>query len=450
MSTQEIKTVPFLISLLRLFKFVDNPIPVVLDAIDQYGKTYYTRIVGGKKIIMTTDPDVIQHVLQKNHRNYFKSKLQTDSLGRYVGKGLLTANGEYWLRQRRLIQPGFHRAKLEGLVKIMDNEIQTYVSELKRDMAASGQTRRDIAEEMMELTLRIVSKSLFSTGIDSVQIKDLGRTFTKLQENIVKEVRQPVFNWWRAMNGTRRRTMRLAREARSLMMKIINDRKKSEVDHDDLLDMLIHSRYEDTGETMTIEQLVDEALILFIAGHETTAVSLAWTLHLIERHPEILERLDGELKTVDNINLEALAAMKFTDHVLKESMRLFPPAWIVDRMALEDDHFKNVHIKKGDMVGLFIYGTHNDVDLWESPDQFVPDRFAKENQGVRHPYAYFPFGGGPRLCIGQHFATIEMKLVLKNLLGNFHFERIEDHPVEIHPLITVRPRYGIQMKITQK
>ncbi len=440
-------TVPFLKVLTGVFRFVENPIPIINDALEQYGSTYYTRIVGGRRVIMTVDPDVVQHVLQKNHRNYYKSELQSKSLGRYIGNGLLTSNGTYWLKQRRLIQPGFHKSRMSGLVDIMNLEIRAYCEDLASRIAQ--ESTLDVSHEMMEMTLRVVSKALFSTGISYEKIKELGNNFTELQIQIVREVRQPFLNWWRKLSGKRARTLALADETKQIVRDIIAARKTSTHDFDDLLDMLLKTRYEDDGQSMNDGQVLDEAIILFTAGHETTANALTWMLYLLDANRDVLERLRsecGQLKT-GNPGMRDLAGLTYTTHVIRESLRLYPPAWILDRVALDDDLVKDIRINKGDMVGLFVYGTHHNSDLWSDPEKFNPDRFDVQYSKDRHPYAFYPFGGGPRLCIGHHFAMLEMQLALFHLLRYFDFKVVPGHPVALQPLITLRPKYGMRMNI---
>ena len=447
----QVHTVPWLESIKGVFKFVENPIPVINDAMSKYGATYYTRIVGGRKIVMTSDPDVIQHVLQKNHKNYSKSELQTDSLGRYIGNGLLTANGQYWLRQRRLIQPSFYKAKLAELVDIMNAEVLAYSKSLEKRIV-KPELYVNVSDEMMELTLRIVSKSLFSTGISDEQIKELGAKFTELQEFIIKEVRQPVFNWWRKYSGQTKRAHNLAEEVKDILRKVIHDRKTSGENQGDLLDMLIHSQYEDTGEHMTDQQILDEALIIFTAGHETTANALAWCIYLLSKHPEVTTKLLYEYneKIDRSISIESLMTAEYSQMILSETMRLYPPAWILDRVAHEDDQIKNVKIGKNDLVGIYVYGTHRHPSIWENPDQFKPDRFKKENYLNLHSYAFHPFGGGPRLCIGNHFATMEMQMSIFSLMDRFTWRVAPNQNIEIQPLITLRPKNGIKMIISKR
>jgi len=442
----EVRTVPRMRTVMGAVKFVQNPLPIINDAIKTYGPTYVTHIISGKKLIMTVDPEVIQHVLQKNHRNYKKSDIQTESLGKYIGNGLLTSNGAYWLQQRRLIQPGFHRSKMEGLVQTMKSELDAFIVDLKGRIKTNDSV--ELTDAMMELTLRIVSKSLFSTGISPDEITELGKSFTALQKYIIKEIRQPIFNWYRNLTGASARALSLAEETKSIMRRIIEERQNNPSDADDLLDMLIKSTYQDTGESMNATQLLDESLILFTAGHETTANALAWCLYeLTQCDADIISKIRGEYRSVLNegVMMSTLMSAKYGGMVLSETMRLYPPAWILDRVALEDDRIKNVSINKGDLVGMYVYGTHRDPHLWSHPNRFDPERFGSERNKDHHSYAYYPFGGGPRLCIGNHFAMLEMQMALGELLHHFDLKLDESVEVIPQPLITLRPKNGIKM-----
>ena len=442
----EIKSVPWIQSLKGALNFVENPVPVIDDAIQKYGETYYTRIIGGRKIVMSIDPRLAQHVLQKNNRNYEKSELQTEALGKYVGLGLLTANGEYWLRQRRLIQPGFHKAKLNALIQIMHEEIAKFFDEVKQRVSINPEL--DINEVMMELTLRVVSKSLFSTGISDDKVVELGDTINALQKHIIKEVRLPIMNWWRRLNGTTRKAKRLAAETRQILQDIIDQRKSSgPSQQNDLLDMLIESTYEDTGEKMSDQQILDEAIILFVAGYETTANTLAWVMFCLQEHPDILHRLESEVLNEQSFSMDRLMAPTFLGQVIDETMRKYPAAWILDRVALGDDQLDNIEIAKGDLVGLYVFGTHRNAKIWDKPRQFDPDRFSPDRKKNISSYAYFPFGGGPRMCIGYHFAYMEMRMAIIEFLRRFRLPPPTGIEPDYMPLITLKPKQNITMKL---
>jgi len=446
LSDRVIKSVPRWETITRAFKFVENPIPVIDEAIATYGETYYTRIIGGRKIVMSREPAFAQHVLQKGNKKYQKSELQTDSLGKYVGLGLLTANGDYWLRQRRLIQPAFHKAKLSALVSAMDHAVREFMDELEVRVKANPEI--DISEAMMELTLRVVSKALFSSDIDTDQIVELGRTINELQTYIVKDVRMPMLKWWRKLNGTSAKALKISKETRQILLDLIQDRRKSDTQHDDLLDMLLNSTYEDTGESMTDTQMLDEALILYVAGYETTAMSLGWSIHALREDPEIRKKLQEAL--IDHPGphtMESLMRPDYITQVIEETMRKYPPAWILDRVVLEDDVIDGVPVSKGDLVGLYVYGTHHNPNFWEEPSKFDPDRFTPENKKKMASYAYFPFGGGPRMCIGYHFAMLEMKIALIEFFKRFSLPAPSHKEPDYMPLITLKPSENIRLEL---
>lgn len=448
---ETIKTVPRLKTIKNIFKFLENPIPLINETMEEMGgNTYRIHLGGINKSIMTADPEIIQYVLQKNHKNYYKSELQTKHVGKYVGKGLLTTNGDYWLKQRRLIQPGFHKKKLESLVQIVNDVVIEFVSTLKQKVN-KGLSTTDMLDQMHELTLRVVSKSLFSTGITDEQLALLGEGVTKLQLAVIKDVRQPMFAWYRKLNGEERKNADLAKRVYALLNDLIEERRASTEEYGDMLDMLLGSRYEDTGEGMTNQQILDEVLIIFVAGHETSATALTWTLYLMDQYPNELAKLRNEIQSVrlsSNPTFQDLMRLPINNQILSESMRLYPPAWITDRVALDEDEVKGLKIKKKELIGIYIYGVHRSEKLWDNPDQFISERFTPENKKNIPPFAYFPFGGGPRLCIGQQFAMLNMILVLYHFVDAFDFSLVDGHPIDLNPLITLRPRYGMNMNIS--
>ena len=445
-----IPSVPRLVSLLRSFQFVKNPIPPMNEAIEQYGDTYKLYMGGLVEGMVTRDPTIIQHVLQKNHRNYKKSKLATETVAKYIGHGLLTSEGDYWLRQRRLIQPGFHRAKLAALVNIMNQVIDQRLDEMS-SFADSGQVI-ELEEQMMKLAFAIVANTLFTTSMSGEEMLKLSQNITTLQSFIVREVRQPYFNPWFKISGAIRKHLDIAKESSALILKVIKERQASGQQYDDLLNMLLSARYEDTGEGMTDQQLLEESLILFVAGHETTANALSWTLYLLSQNPAALEKLLSEIKNTigdRNPRFEDLAKLNYTSKIIQESMRLYPPAWVTDRVAIEDDEINGTPIPKDTMIVVYIYGVHHSEKYWEAPEQFRPERFEKEATKKRPAFTYMPFGGGPRLCIGNNFAMMEMQLALVKMLQRFSFELVPNQKIEVQPLITLRPRYGVKMRMSK-
>lgn len=441
--------VPRSVSLPTTLSFAHDPIAGLTNYTERYGPTFYLYIGGVAKSLVTVDPKVAQHVLQKQHRRYEKSPIQTDVLSKYVGRGLLTNTGSSWLRQRRLIQPGFHRTRLAALTSIMQSVIDQEFDALAK---RSGGASIDVYEEMLSITFRIVGRAIFSEDIAEDELEQLGGKITQIQEYVIKEVRLPFLKWWFQLSGKRRHNLALARDILNLQRKFVHRRKASGVSRDDLLQMLLDARYEDTGLPMEEQQLIEETGILFVAGHETSANALAWTLYLLAKHPEIQEDLRQELDQVTPNRLptfEDLRSLNLFTNVIKESMRLYPPAWVTDRVTIEDDKIGDVHIPKGTIVVPFIYGIHHSKQYWDEPEKFDPYRFDSPQVAAHQPFTYFPFGGGPRLCIGNNFAMMEMQLVLAAWLRKFSFQLIPEQTVKAKALITLRPFAGVMMYLQE-
>lgn len=419
----------------------------MLENFEQYGETYQGYLGAIQPILATKDPDIIRHVLQKNHRNYRKTPMIFDKLRRFLGNGLLTSEGPYWLQQRRLIQPGFHRQRLQALVEIMNEVIvQTEPVEVS---ASHGERGIDVYPMMMRLAFDIVTRSLFSTAVSEEKLNFLSNSLTTLQSFLVQQIRQPYLNPWFRLSGQLRKKVALSRAADEVLLDIIRQRRNEQEEKQDLLQMLLDARYEDTGEGMTDQQLLEETNILITAGHETTANALSWTLYLLAKYPEKQERLRRELQKVlggATPTFAHLPQLTYTTQVIEEAMRLYPPAWVTDRQAIEEDEVKGHVIPAGTMVVLVIYALHRDPVFWEKPDEFVPERFdpAIKKEFMAN-YRYLPFGGGPRLCIGNNFAMMEMQLVLAHYLRKYQIRLATEEPVDMLPLVTLRPKNGVRI-----
>ncbi|HRI27975.1 MAG TPA: cytochrome P450 [Chitinophagales bacterium] len=442
---------PLWFALKNIRKNAQNPIPFFTNGIKMMGNIF-TTYLGTRRIIITNNPDYIQYVVQKNNKNYHKSPVVKEILGAELGYGLLTSDGDYWLKQRRLIQPGFYKQRLAELTGIMTDEIALYINELAEQIKQNPQT--EISKEMMGAAFRIVNKTLFSTGIDKEQMKRVDFIISNLQKYVVTQARQPYMVPWLKISGKVKYYKTLREEADSIIYDIINKRRNSGTNYNDLLDMLLNARYEDTGEGMTNQQLRDEAIILVVAGHETTANAMSWALYLLSQHPDVEQKVLKEANAVLGnhaaFTYDDLAKLNYTRQVIQEAMRLYPPAWVIDRMALEDDEVGGYLIPKGSIMLMYIYGTHRSPMFWKDPDTFNPDRFAKENLKDLPNYAYFPFGGGPRLCIGNNFALMEMQILLAMLVKRFTFTLVPNQTIEPQPLVTLRPKYGIKMLLKER
>jgi cytochrome P450 len=418
----------FLKSIVRTYKQVKDPIGTMQESMARFNGTYSVNL-GSRRMIATQDPGFIDHVLRSNHRNYHKSKILTEQLGRFLGNGLLTSNGDYWLKQRRLIQPGFHLDKINALYGIIKTTIDKFL-----DQFPSGD-KVDVYPQMHKLAFEIVIDTLFNVKVPIEDRNELNRFINEVQEFVIKDIRQPYKSWWFKLSGEVKENMQKAEGAKNIIRGIIKQRKESEKKFNDLLDMLLDARYEDTGEPMEEYQVVDEILVLLIAGHETTANALSWTLYLLANHPHELEKLRGLTR---NLTLKECVENDYLTAVIKESMRLYPPAWISDRVSLNDDSYNGFSFPKDTIIVIFYYGLHREPTFWENATAFIPERFLKKTPDKEKQKAYYPFGSGPRLCIGNNFAMAEMVIFLQTFIHRFDFLPGNEVPA-VNPLVTLRP-----------
>lgn len=381
-------------------------------------------------------PDYIKHVLLSNAHNYdkntFLNKYMLESL---TGNGLLTSENPLWREQRRLIQPAFHRRTLPRFAEMMADCTQTTLERL--DCAAETGEPVDIAREMMRLTLDIVTRALFSYDI-SASSETVGEAMDTML----------------AIGKPRHRKVRESIEALDrIVYGIIDDRLAHPDDsRDDLLNMLLHARYDD-GSAMSTEQVRDEVMSLLVAGHETTANTLSWTWYLLAQHPEVVARLDDEFDTLLGGRMptvEDFPNMTYTDRVIQESMRLYPSAWSISRRALHEDEIGGYYIPANSIVAMSPYTMHRHPAYWNDPERFDPDRFVPELVAQRPRFAYFPFGGGARQCIGNHFALMESMIIIPAVSQRYRMQLVPEHPVEEHALVTLRPRQGIRATLTRR
>lgn len=409
-----------------MLKQVKDPIGTMEESMLRFNGTYSVHL-GIKKYIITQDPGFIDHVLRSNHRNYHKSPFQSEQLGKFLGNGLLTSNGDYWLKQRRLIQPGFHASKIQALYDIIAKTADDFLVELQPG-------KQNVYPLMNTLAFRMVINTLFNVQVPEAIRSELGEFIYETQAFVIKDIRQPHKSWWFKLSGEENRNLKRAQRARKIISDIIRERKRSNEKFNDLLDMLLDARYEDNGEPMTEDQIIDEILVLIIAGHETTANALSWTLYLLANHPDELKKLTS---ATQGLSLKETVMNEGLNSVIKESMRLYPPAWISDRIALEADRYHEYSFPKDTIVIIFYYGLHRDPKHWTDPEIFQPERFSRDQEKERSK-VYFPFGAGPRLCIGNNFAMAEMAIFLQSFIQRFTVLPTGIEP-KMNPLVTLKP-----------
>lgn len=423
---------PFFSGSLR--DLVRTPHRFFLQLTRDYGDIVQYR-AAPEPAFLVNHPDFVKHVLVSNGRNYNKETyLNKYMLQAVIGQGLLTSENPLWRKQRRLIQPFFHRNYLVNFADLMVEATNQMLA--KVEVYAATNTPFDIAHEMMGLTLNIVSRALFGYNIDAYteQIAEAANTLIA-----IGKPKRPLFQ---------------------AKVKVLDDivfgliRKRREQPHQeqfDLLDMLMQARYEDSNEQMGDQQIRDEVLSLLIAGHETTANTLSWMWYVLAQNPDVVAKIEAELTEVVNgryPSLDDFSSLHYCDQVIKESMRLYPAAWSISRNALGDDEIGGYHIPAGAIVALSPYTLHRHPDFWSDPEKFDPERFTPEQEAGRHRYAYIPFGAGLRKCIGEQFAMMESIIIMPMLLQRFRLSLVPEHPIIEDALITLRPQNGILMTAT--
>ncbi|MGI9547495.1 MAG: cytochrome P450 [Flavobacteriaceae bacterium] len=417
----------------QIFK---NPLPFHRENFQKFGDSFRVKVGMPNGVIFTRNPKIIRHILQKNHRKYQKSKLQTVDLAKYIGRGLLTSNGEHWRVHRRMIQPAFHKKNLAGLFKIMDLAIQ---EELRR-INVNVKEEADVFPLMGDLAFQVVAKSLFSRSDIREPMKRLQEITQRNQRMLIREMRQPYLNWWFKLSGMISKHLKQSEQARNILNKIIEERIISGGDKNDLLDMLLEARYED-GTPMPRRQLIDEVMILFTAGHETTANALSFTLYFLAKDKQVQEKVYGEVADLDlqqDSFTDQFKKLSYTQCCIEESLRLYPPAYIIDREAVEDDEIDDLFLAKDSLVLMSVFELHRYREFWIDPEQYRPERFL-EILPKEYANYYYPFGAGPRMCIGNNFAMYEMLLTIARIVSKYKIDTPLSE-IEINPMITLKPR----------
>lgn len=388
-------------------------------------------------------PDYIKHVLQENYRNYNKDVPINRILKSVLGNGLITNDGASWLHQRRLIQPAFHRQHIAAFGTLMTTTATEMLQQW--DTRSAGECVLDVADEMMGLTLRVVGLALFGANMGS-EVDTVGRSFTTLNDFLTRAAYQPYIMLPGVPARGKRQSQAARRELDQIVYQLIAARRAGSTDRDDLLSMLLHARDEETGEAMNDRQLHDEVITLLLAGHETTAVALTWTWFLLSTHPDVEARLHAELGAVlagRSPTTDDLPNLPYTRMVVEETMRLYPPVWSILRRAVGADQIGPYVVPAGTSIFISPYAMHRHPAFWEHPDAFDPERFTSEHSSGRPHFAYVPFGGGPRQCIGNSFALTEAQLILATVAQRYRLRVLPGHQVKPHPLITLRVRGGL-------
>ncbi|MGA8088253.1 MAG: cytochrome P450 [Terracidiphilus sp.] len=425
-----------------------NPVQILTKYTDGLGATFRFYLGGLKEAIVTTDPAVIQHVLKTNAENYQKSEIQVKRMGHFLGKGLLTTHGDAWRTQRRLIQRGFERKQLEILSSIMQDSLTESLGEFDRHVSLGPV---DIYPQLMKMTFSMVAKSLFGTRLKEEDIDLVSRTISTVQEFIVQQTIRPYLNPWFAIAGELRKHEEMRVRADGVLLEYIRVRRNQEPGHD-LLQILMDARYSD-GEGMSDELVLSESMQLLVAGHETSSNALSWVLYLLSTHRDCLERVRQEFHSVLSdapLSFGDVPKFEFATQVILEALRLYPPFWMVDRMAVADDNVGDLAIPRGSMVIVFVHGTHHAQRYWPDAESFDPARFSKANEKLHTPFTHLPFGAGPRGCIGGNYAMLQILMILSELLRRYDLQLTPGQTIEPRPMVILRPKHGIRMSFTKR
>lgn len=385
-------------------------------------------------------PDYIHQVLVSDAAKMHKSRTLKREFRRVTGEGIFISDGEFWKKQRKQVQPAFHSKRIGAYADVIVDYAQQMVSQWH-----SGQTREAHAD-MVGLTMRVIAKTLFDAEMDT-EVSEISSAITQILEVVNKNTTSLLTApHWVPTADNRKLKAGVAR-LDALIHRFIDERRQSGEDKGDLLSMLLLARDEE-GRGMTDKQVRDEAMTLFGAGHETTAVTLSWALYLLSQHPEAAARLRAEVDSVlgsRRAALDDLGKLTYTEMVIKEAMRLYPPAWGTSRELIDDITIGGHTIKKGNVIIMSFQALHRDPRWWTEPDRFLPERFAPENEKSLHKFAYLPFGAGPRVCIGNAFAMMEAKLVLATIAQHFDWTLAPGHRVVAERVFTLRPKDGVRL-----
>lgn len=434
-----------LFPLINLVNLRRNPIRFLTRVTEQYGEVVYFKL-GPQPVFLLNNPEHLRDVLITHNKQFMKGEgLQRAK--KLLGEGLLTSEGEFHLRQRRLAQPAFHRQRIAAYGATMVE----YTDRLSNRWRHGEEL--DVAREMMRLTLAIAGKTLFDADVET-EADEIGDALSQAMA-MFNYLTLPFAQLLEKLPIPAMKRFKAARQRLDeTIYRIIRQRRESGEDRGDLLSMLIQARdTEGDGTGMTDLQLRDEAMTIFLAGHETTANALTWTWYLLSQNPEVEAKFHAEVDAVlsgRTATAEDYSRLRYTEMVFAEAMRLYPPAWIIGRRALTDYRIDDYHVPARSIILMSQYLMHRNPKFFPDPDRFDPERWTPEAREARPQFSYFPFGGGPRICIGEQFAWMEGVLVMATLAQKWRMRMVPNHPIALEPIVTLRPKHGMKMTVEQR
>lgn len=423
-----------------------NPVAVFERYRSGLGATFTTHFGGVRPAVVSSDPVLIEHVLRVNRENYRKSYIQVERMVEFQGQGLVNIHGEAWMRQRRLIAQGFRPNHLARLLPVQHGVLEELLREFDEEARAGP---INVYEQMVRFTLRLVGRAIFGHTLRREELEQIGETISTVQAFILRQVVQPYRIPWFRLTGVSARHQRLRRDAEAIVLRHIRARMAEGMGDTDFLRILLEVPYHDTGVPMGEALALVESLQLLVAGNETSSNALTWILYLLARHPEHILAIRDETEAVIGdapVDFQNLHRLDNTVRIIDEALRLYPPFWMIDRIALADDEVAGIHIPAGAMVIPYIYGTHRNPAHWSDVEHFDPRRFERGRVRERHPFAHIPFGGGPRTCVGGNMALMQMLLIVSTLVRRYDFGMEGNAEVGIRPMMLLRPRGAVAMR----
>lgn len=430
--------------------FLREPFAFLLKAQQRYGDIY-TLDIGFLKWVILNHPRHAEHVLVTNAHTYSKAgPIFWDTVRDMLGNGLVVSEGDFWLRQRRMIQPYFHRQRLVGLTEAMVGATSESLD--LWDTAADGHPFNAL-KGFAPITMRVIARALFGQGLDQATFDRVHRQMAYALDYMMFGTAIRSLPRWIPIPGARRYQQTI-REIDAEVYAIITRERRAAAPSDSMLAMLVNMVDEETGEGMTDVQLRDEVMTFFLAGYETTSLALTWTMFFLTQHPAAMERVrtevDGALGN-RRPTFAHLAALSYTKAAIQEALRIRPPSWLLPRTAVADDEIDGYPIPAGTTVVPFTYGIHHNPSVWEAPERFVPERFlGAPAAGQRHRLAWVPFGAGQRQCIGRDFSLIEAQIILAMLFSRYEFEAVPGNTGDVALSATLKPKAAVQLSLRRR
>jgi cytochrome P450 len=438
--------IPRVRALLDAPALVRNPVATFEKYRRELGHTFSVHLGGARPAIVSTNPSFVHEALHKTG-TYHVSTVRVDRMAEFQGRGLINSHGAAWLQKRRFLSHTVHRERLEMLMPHQQRVLADLLTKLEQRLATDPGPV-DLHQLMTHVISHMVARSIFGARMTDDQIDQIIAGIRTVQGFVLRQIFQPYLIPWFRVSGRSSHYQRIRAAADQIARDYIRARSRSPGNGGDILEMLLTTPYDESGEPLSDEQILIECMQFLVAGSETSPIALSWTLYLLARHPRFVREIRDEVESVFGsgpATLASLQRLRLTRRVVDEAMRLYSPFWMIDRVAVEEDEIEGIHIPRGVMVLPYIWGMHRDPRLWPDPEVFDPSRFEDEAVRSRHPSAHSPFGGGPRKCIGSNMAILQMLLVLAELIRRYDVQLASTQAVEIDPRMILHPKGPIAM-----